>query len=238
MGSFLFIAIFIGLSVVYTLYMKKRGEDQMKNIDYSKELQHVESNIKSFVNGDFSEIKTWMKDKPINAFTSASVPVTDTDNAKNMATDALKSVAWSAVGVKARYNRVDTLSYLVLSGEDLHYLDSDVDGNLMAHLVFNPSDLVNAKIKNAGGKSVSIMMKDKSTEVYTLSLPSKDGAIEVNAHDGLDFQHKVGVGDMFGGKMVENTTKGKAVSEDFFKKLAEKYPNLKVNLKEKEHYKS
>ncbi len=86
-----------------------------------------------------------MQGVPIDAFTQCAYIASVSDKARSAAATAAKTVAWAAVGVKARYNEADHAAYLVLSGEDLRYFFFE-EGVAKSHLVFDRYRLMNASV--------------------------------------------------------------------------------------------
>lgn len=224
------------LSAVYTLFMWWRGKAKMAAVNYEEERAKVGASLEMLLSGDYAEVRRWMQGQPVDAFTAAGVPTTNKDHAANMAKDALRSTAWAAVGVKATTTRVETLCYFVLSGGQLHFLDSDVDGNLTTHVVFDEASLGAGSISGPIAKSAGLMASDQSRPVYTLSLPKDGQTIELWAEDGLAVFQKVGAAEAITGGHVRRSAQAKVVSEHFFMMLGQRYPNLKVELAPREQF--
>lgn len=220
----------IAFSAVYAVLMWMRGKSKQAAVSYADEQANVDASIASLLGGDYAEVRNWMRGQPVEAFTAAGVPTTNKDHASNMAKDAMRATAWAAVGVKATTVRVETLCYFVLSGGELHFLDSDVDGNLVTHVVFDEASLRAGSVSGPVAKSAGLMASDKSRPVYTLSLPKDGQTIELWAEDGLASFQKVGTAEGMSGAFYKRLAQAKAVSEHFFNTLGALYPNLRVEL--------
>src|SRR4029079_13911890 len=85
-----------------------------------------------------------MEGYPIDAFNYASVEYSSKSAIKDGLKDGLKGLA--TLG-SVRFTTVQTVKYLVLSGADLHLLDTDVDGVISNHIIFNADRLERSSIQ-------------------------------------------------------------------------------------------
>lgn len=202
------------------------SEDEIKN--------NLEKHKNELIETQIPYLKKWMKDNPIDFFTDASIPISLNSKAKNAAVDAAKSVAWAVVGVKAKYTRVETTSFLVLSNDELHYLTSNVDGDLEEHIIFSSERLNTAKmvytgakksVDLAGGVSDFITKKvspGSQQNVFALTFNIDGTPLTINAHENIVLSYS-----MSAKNFTENSLIANMIAKEFFVKLEEKYPNLK-----------
>lgn len=238
--TFLIMGVLCVGSFFYYKYSMKRNNAIAEGFDENEVKENLEKHITDLTNSKLDYLKRWMKDAPIDTFTDASIAISTKDKAKNAAVDAAKSVAWAVVGVKAKYRRVETVSHLVLSNDNLHYLDADVDGNLRTHLTFTPDQLSNAKIQYKGPKkgvdlasgltdaiSKKFNKEEHLVNVYAITLKIDNEELTIQAHDKIVLpfnSYEVG-----GTSFIEDSMLANVICKTFFEKLAEKYPNLKAS---------
>lgn len=125
------------------------------------------------------------------------------------------------------------LAYFVLSGNEVHFFDTDISGNVKEHLLLDAFSLIDAVIEDGGAKKemgldFSKLGGDQIPKVYNIKLSQREGNRTLQAVDRLIINNSGEISGMLNGKMATDVAKGKIVGEDFFKKLGEKYPNLKV----------
>ena len=147
----IFLVMCIGSFAYYKFNMQK-AKAVINDFDEQAVKNHLNKHMSDVISYNIPYLKKWMGNKPLDSFVDASISVSLKDKTKNAAIDAAKSVAWRAVGVKASYNRIDTPTFLVLSNDELHFLSSNVDGDLNTHLTFNKEQLSKAKIVYKGPK--------------------------------------------------------------------------------------
>lgn len=140
---FIIIAVLFGGSFLYIFYMNKKRKESIGKYDNPEMYQQAEKIKEELLTDRFSAIVKQMQNAPIDAFTQCAYITTMTDKAKSAAVTAVKTVAWAAVGVKAKYREADNAAYLVISGDELHYLFFE-EGAAKEHLVFNRMRLLNA----------------------------------------------------------------------------------------------
>ncbi len=226
----------VGCFIYYKFTMQKANA-ATADFDTEAVKNNIESHTSEIVDSQLPYLKNWIKDKPIDAFTDASIAVSMKDKAKNAAIDAAKSVAWRVIGVKAKYNRVDTTAHLVLSNEDLHFVSANVDGDLETHLIFTKEQLINAKMEFMGPKkgadlasgvsdfiSTKMNSEDALVNVFAIKLTIEGEAITIQAHDKMVLPYTMGASDY-----TKNALTANVIADNFFNRLSEKYPNLKAS---------
>ena len=81
-----------------------------------------------------------------------------------------------------RFNTVQTPKYLVLSGNSLHLFDTDTEGEIDRHLVFNQSRLENSRLTEIpmeGQVKAQAQARGNNVKAYKLSLQTDDKPIEL-----------------------------------------------------------
>ena len=128
-----------------------------------------------------------------------------------------------------KFRTVETPSFVVLSEGKMHYFNTDVEGDLNEHLIFNGERFSNAIVTVESTKSnenVDSKSKENLTNKYffTFDIDVQKSTIEI--HNGLIFNN--GVPTMFGSKYSKRLTKNQVVGEQFYSKISALYPNLKA----------
>jgi len=232
--SILIMVVVFGGCFMYYKFAMQKTRNLTANFDKNAVAENIENHVNELTSSKLDYLKKWMNGAPIDLFTDASIPVSVKDKAKNAAVDAAKSVAWAAVGVKAKYKRVEAVSHLVLSNDNLHFLAADIDGNLQTHLTFTPDQLNNAKIEYKGPKkgadlasgltdflSEKLNKEENMVNVFAITLKHDKEDFTIQAHDKIVLPFEMGDSGYAEKAMVANV-----IAENFFEKLGERYPNL------------
>lgn len=93
--------------------------------------------------------------------------------------DKLKGMA--TLGT-VRFNTVQTPKYLVLSGDNLHLFDTDTDGEIDNHFVFNQARLENSRliaIPMEGQVQAQAQARGNNVKAYKLSLQTDEKPVEL-----------------------------------------------------------
>ena len=225
---FIWIALMVVCGVIAYLYYNKRKQ-AMADINLSDEKKNFAAYKTELENGRYSYLNAWMDGKPVDAFTSASFPLKAGDYASALAKDAAKSLAWAAVGVKAKYRRVETPSFLVLSGKNLHFLTTNVDGDLDKNIVLGSEVLNNATLEFKGHLNENAINKKMMSELdpnyYNLNVEINGTPQIIRVHDMLSLNGDLAT--MVPAKAVKMSIQNKVVGEKLIEKLMAEYPNLK-----------
>lgn len=228
---FLIPVVLIIAGVCFMIYMNKKHKSTKAEINLDAERANYATYKQEVLTHDFPQLKQWMQGKPIDAFTSASVPQSTSSKIQEMAGDGLKNVALSAIGVKLR--RVETDSFWVLSGNDLHFLSTNTVGELDEHIVFDHFRLKSARLQNGGILKSTLGVYSKSAEEYlpktsiiTFDIDGSPLALEI--HDRLNYVPDPT--DMLNmKKQLLTRAKYQVVGERFVAVLQEKFPNLHLS---------
>lgn len=144
------IAVLFAGSFAYMFYMNKKRKDAQGKYDSPEMYKQAPQLLDELLAGRFAAIRQQMQGAPVDAFTQCAYIASVSDKAKSAAATAAKTVAWAAVGVKARYNEADHAAYLVLSGDDLHYFFFE-EGAAKTHLVFDRYRMMSATVGTVSG---------------------------------------------------------------------------------------
>lgn len=221
---YVWFGMIIVLPVAYMMVMMRKRKQALAGIDMDQERAHAAEYQNEILRGDLKFLGDWMKDAPIDACTSASMNLSLGDHAKNMAKDAAKSIAWAAVGVKARYRRVETPSYVALSGDDLYFLTTDTDGELDQRSMIGRSALETATLRPSKAKGPAFASAGDPTKRYDLVFTVDGEQHAIVIHDRIGA--RTSVGKMLGGDYFRTLAKHQVVGERFIDALKKKYPNL------------
>lgn len=221
--------IFIALSLGYWFYTKNKISQQVQAVDgtdFKAEFANATQYKERFLKSELPFLKKAMGDKPIDAFNYANTEHNFADALKDGVKDKLKGMA--TLGT-VRFNTVTTPKYLVLSGEQLHLFDTDTEGEIDRHLIFEPSHLQNSRLTVyplEGQIKAQAQARGKNVKAYKLSLHTENGkAIELILYSCLIFTD---IPEMPANP--QETVQAIVIANDFLKQLGECYPNLKVEL--------
>ena len=126
------------------------------------------------------------------------------------------------------FNTVQTPKYLVLSGNSLHLFDTDTEGEIDRHLVFNQSRLENSRLTEIpmeGQVKAQAQARGNNVKAYKLSLQTDDKPIELIIYSCLIFTNIPEIPTD-----PQETVQAIVIGNDFLKQLGDRYPNLKVSL--------
>ncbi|OJV51864.1 MAG: hypothetical protein BGO31_08730 [Bacteroidetes bacterium 43-16] len=223
--------VFVAVYIVFFMYMQNKRKKLVQafaDIDIYNEMQHAAQYKDEALSSDHAFIRSQLPVQTIDTFTVAAKQHTGKDVAKDLAKDTLKSMA--TLGT-VRYTTVQTPKYLVLSGEELHLLDIDTDGDVDRHLVFDRSRLEESeleeipltKVQAAQAKGIGA---EGLLKCYKLSLKTETGFLVLNLYNMM-LAPVISAQEMFtqsGDKMRRNYV----IGMDFLNRLGEKYRNLKI----------
>lgn len=216
------------VSLVVMVIMKKRHRAAQAEVNIDQERGNYAAYKNELLNRDFSFLKTWMKGKTIDAFSSASVPQSTADKVQNLVGDGLKNVALSTVGVKLR--RVETDAFLVLSGKDLHFFTTDTDGDLEEHLVFDNFRIEKARLQDGGVLKTQLGFYAKQAEadlpkVQLITFDIDGQPLSLEIHDRL--RYAVDPADVLNLiKLHQIKAKYQVVGEGLVAELKSRFSNL------------
>lgn len=222
--------IFIGLGIAYMVYMNKTNAQAQANFNRPEELANLEQTKTEILNDELDYVKGWMNGEKIDALTSMRIPLGVKGHAKEIAKNAAKSMAWAAVGVKAKHQTVEIDQFAVLSDKELHLLFRDLEGDLKNHVIMDEKTLRNARLeKMESGMNSTIerglgaSMAAKGNNAHTLKYTAEDGSEKF-----IDLYSHIIINNAFGVNAQYKQLQANLLAEDFIVKLGEVYPNLKV----------
>ncbi|MCP1994313.1 hypothetical protein [Flavobacterium sp. HSC-61S13] len=216
--------------VCFMIYMNKKHKAVKTEIDLDAERTRYDVYKKELLADDFSQLKTWMKDKPIEAFTTGSIPQSLANKIQEMATEGLKNVALSTVGLKLK--NLETDCFWVLSGNDLHFFITNALGALEEHIVFDHFRIEEAKMQYAGVLKQHLGVYLKTSEEYLpqihrLTFQIDGDTLSLEVHDRLSYvPDPTDILNLK--KQFLTRAKYQVVGEKFVEIVQDKFPNLKI----------
>lgn len=222
------------IGAIMTYVVNLQHKKATKNINMDALRQDKEQVAQEFIDRQVPYLKQWMKTSPIDACTSAMLPSDMGDFVKTVIKDRIKqSLTYDNT------NTVETPAFFILSGENLHFINTDKDNDLSEHIVFEAQKLQHAEIKFAGAKkelglNVAVLSGNDYPKVYDIIIPSEKGKSTLQAIDRIVNSSftDTDITQLFKGgeKNALDMAKAKITSEYFFEKLGEFYPHLKVEV--------
>ena len=170
------------LSLGYWFYTKNKISQQVQTVnstDFKAEFANATLYKNQFLISELPFLKKAMKQSPIDAFNYANTEHNMVDALKDGVKDKLKGMA--TLGT-VRFTTVATPKYLVLSGDKLHLFDTDTDGEIDKHLIFEPTQLKNSRLAVyplEGQIKAQAQARGKNVKAYKLSLQTDGKAIEL-----------------------------------------------------------
>jgi hypothetical protein len=214
--------------VVYMIIMNRGRAKAEEEMSIAIERKQFSKHLANLLNNEFDFIKNWMKDAPIDAFTTVTFPETMKQAVGQLVGEQIKRVAFSAISIK--YRAIKTPSYLVLSGKSLHYFGTDVDGSLDEHIVFGENRLESATLHYGGVKKENLSIQLKAYEKYlptyhSLAFNLDGQTLTFDVHNRVN--PIVATGNLFNGAtMYKQLVYGEVVGEQVIAKLKERFSNL------------
>lgn len=231
-SSVIFIIVFMIVTyggIFYFMQLKKKKQKEMfQNTDFNAEMRNVLTYKNKFLNSELSFLPKQMEGKPIDAFNYANINYSTKDSIKDGIKDSLKGMA--TLGT-VRFHTVQTPKYFILSGADLHLLDTDTDGEISNHLVFDATRLQASSISEVpleGVIKAFAKQKGDNVKAYRISLATDGNPIELIMFSTLLFTYANTNASAFSLNIQKNIEEI-IIANDFLKKLGERYPNLKVS---------
>lgn len=220
------IAIYGG--IFYFMQLKKKKQKELfLNTDFNAEMRNADTYKNKFLNSELAFIPKQMEGKTIDAFNYANINYTTKDSIKDGIKDGLKGMA--TLGT-VKFHTVQTPKYLVLSGADLHLLDTNTEGEISNHLVFDATRLQAssiAEIPLEGMIKAFAKQKGENVKAFRISLATDGSPIELIMFSALLFTYAntgVSAFSLNAQKNLEEIV----IANDFLKKLGAQYANLKV----------
>ena len=216
------------LSLGYWFYTKNKISQQVQTVnstDFKAEFANATLYKNQFLISELPFLKKAMEQSPIDAFNYANTEHNMVDALKDGVKDKLKGMA--TLGT-VRFNTVQTPKYLVLSGNSLHLFDTDTEGEIDRHLVFNQSRLENSRLTEIpmeGQVKAQAQARGNNVKAYKLSLQTDDKPIELIIYSCLIFTNIPEIPTD-----PQETVQAIVIGNDFLKQLGDRYPNLKVSL--------
>lgn len=226
MPTFVYIIIgfmaFCGLYVFLIMQWRKRA---LGDYNADNQMHRAEEITQEVINGPLAAIKRQIGTSNIDAVTQCAHITTLGKQATGLAITAAKTVAWAAVGVKAKYSAADHACYLALSGDDLHYFFFE-EGQLKEHLVLDQYRLSNAQLASASGTDkITRMSSITGMKSQKLSFDIEGKKMEILFFGSITRAPEGAYGG-FGKQAMKNMVDFQVAGQYFKEKLAQKYPHL------------
>lgn len=212
----------------YYFYTRRRNAQQAEKVnatDFKTEFVNAARYRDKYLHKELSFLQEAMGQEKIDSFNYASLEYNTTDVVKDAVKDKLKGMA--TLGT-VRFNTVHTAKYVILSGDNLHLLDADTDGDIEQHFVFNRDRLEKATLTEyplEGQVKAQAQARGNNVKAYKLTLPTDNKPVNLIIYSCLIFTNipEIPVNP-------QETIQDIVIANDFLKQLGEKYPNLKVTL--------
>lgn len=222
----IFFVVFYAVAIFWWRSQRNKSKNAFANLDLSREARSAPQYQQDLMNGDYAFLKKQMDNLPVDAFTTASSEYTATDRAKDLGKDALKSLA--TLGT-VKFSTVTTPKYLALSGDELHLFDTNKDGDIDKHLVFDRLRLQQSTLAETpltGSSWKQIKYGDYALRSYKLELSTDNKPVTLLLYSGLVnvSANNAAFLSMNANKQVQEFV----VGNYFLNKLGERYPHLKV----------
>lgn len=222
--------ILIALSIIivgltYMLVTNKKRKRALRNFNADIEYKNAPSYMASLCSHELVEVKIQMKELPIDAITQCVHISHRKNESLPLASNALNTDANDADGVNPKYHVAQHVSYLVLSGKELHYLFYE-EGDIREHFVLDESRMRNARLEQVSGmdklrKTHSICRK----KLNKLHFNIDSGSMEILFYETIT--------DAPEGSLQEKNTfipqaKNALIGKYFKDQLKIKYPSLYI----------
>lgn len=213
----------------YFMNLKKQKQKAlMQNTDFGAEMNNAETYKSNFLNKELSFLTKQMEGKPIDAFNYANAEYSAKSSIKDGLKDGLRGMA--TLGT-VRFQTVQTPKYLILSGSDLHLLDTDTDGEISNHLIFDSIRLEKSSLTEMpleGTMKAFAKQKGDNVKAYKISLATDEKPVELIIFSALIFTQVTSVAGSFSFNVKKNLQEI-VVANDFLIKLGKKFPNMRVD---------
>lgn len=212
----------------YMFYLKRKNAQQadvVDKADFKAEAANAERYKRKYLAEGLSFLQKAMGAEQIDAFNYASLEYGVGSALKDGLKDKLKGAA--TLGT-VKFHTVNTAKYLILSGDSLHLLDTNTDGDIDGHLVFNREQLESSSLTGyplEGQVKAQAEARSKNVRAYKLSLHTEGKPVELIVYSCLIFTNipEIPVD-------AQETIQDIVVGTDFLKQLGDRYPNLKAPL--------
>lgn len=212
----------------YMFYLKRKNAQQadvVDKADFKAEAANAERYKRKYLTEGLSFLQKAMGAEQIDAFNYASLEYGVGSALKDGLKDRLKGAA--TLGT-VKFHTVNTAKYLILSGDSLHLLDTNTDGDIDGHLVFNREQLENSSLTSyplEGQVKAQAEARSKNVRAYKLSLHTEGKPVELIVYSCLIFTNIPEIP-----MDAQETIQDIVVGTDFLKQLGDRYPNLKAPL--------
>lgn len=224
----IFVSVLVALSIGYTVFMMSRRKKQLNGYNADNQYHRAAELLPALMTDRLDQIKKEMNGSSIDAVTECMHITNLGQQATSAAITAAKTVAWAAVGVKARYRTADHACYLVLSGDDLHYLLFQ-EGELADHRVFDRYELSTAKLDHTSASDkVTRMGSAMGRKSRKLTLDKEGKKTDILFYDRIT-RLPEGMLSPFSGEVFKTMVDFEIMGKYFEEQLGRKYPQLQAS---------
>ncbi|WP_118975396.1 hypothetical protein [Taibaiella koreensis] len=226
--TIIIVAVMVSLSVAYIIFMNARRKKLLGDYNADNQYHRAAELLPSIMSDRLDQIRHQMNGNAVDAITECAHITNIGQQAASAAITAAKTVAWAAVGVKAKYRTADHASYLVLSGDDLHYILFQ-EGELSDHQVFDRYELSTAKLdRTSASDKVTRMGSAMGRKTQKLTLDKEGKKMEILFYDRIT-RLPGGPLSPFSGDVFKTMVDFEIMGKYFKERLGNKYHQLQAS---------
>ncbi|WP_157976868.1 hypothetical protein [Taibaiella helva] len=226
--TIIIVAVMVSLSVAYIIFMNARRKKLLGDYNADNQYHRAAELLPALMTDRLDQIRQQMNGSVINAVTECAHITNIGQQATSAAITAAKTVAWAAVGVKAKYRTADHASYLVLSGDDLHYVLFQ-EGEVRDHFVFDRYELSTAKIdRTSATDKVTRMGSAMGRKTQKITLDKEGKKMDILFYDRIT-RLPEGPLSPFTGNVFKTMVDFEIMGKYFKEQLGNKYPQLQAS---------
>ena len=217
------IALVFACSLGVMFFLNLRRKKALASFDTETEYRNAELFLNNLYENQLSDIKKQMNTATIDAITQCAFLTNIKNQAAGVTVNAAKSIAWAAIGVKAKYKRAEHACFLVLSNKSLHYLFFE-EGTIKQHLVLDELRMQSAKIETVSAiDRVTRLGSSLHTKTLKLGLDIDNRPMEILFYNTI---YQTPNGMITGKDFFILQEKCAIVGKHFVEKLKAVYPSL------------
>lgn len=222
------IVLVFGGSYFYAFMLHKRGKNSIKEYESPNMVAKSEEFQEELLQRIYSPLAKRFPHEKIDAFTECAYITNLTSKTKSTLFTGLKVLGWGLIGVRARYTQAANATYLVLVGEDIHYI-LFIEGEQSDFFMITSSQLKRAKITPLSNvDKTTRMLATTGNKVSNKLVFEKDGKnIEIIFFDRVtNGTQGIPLSDS-SSSITDILGKGRVMGIRFKERLLNQHPNLK-----------
>lgn len=211
------------IGIVSFLLSKKKMKqlnDSYNNLDLLEVTNKAKTYQKDLIESGYDFLLKNMDDDRVDAWTAGFLEHGVKDEVMDQATNLLKGMA--TLGT-VRFKTVHTAKYLLISGKNVHLLDTDKEGEICTHLVFDENRMRNAKIQEIPELSKGATLGKFPLKYYKIIFETHKKSISIvvsNLFSDINYTPTSSIEDQ-----IDNFGMGNY----FLHILGQNFPNLKIS---------